>query len=322
MGRLRGRAAVVGAWSFSAGVALSSACFYEVPNLAVDAQGPDGESDARAADGGGHGNDASPNRCAEIADAGKDPNIGTGGGPPCNGDYASGASAPCPTRDRSFCNTMGQCGPCGDCTAPPGHPGPQCSRFERMCGAPCMSLTDCASDHFCDFLENQGGACVPKFGAGEPIGGLAGIVRGDGGGPPSCDALAAYGCLSGVGSLRDNGPCVCGKANGATCRSGAECAATTCASDGRCGARLGDLCSPRPPRSCRSTQCSPSCICVPACQADSDCGSTLSGKVCSTDPDVARCVDGCRTDGGNGCPFGQKCTATGGSLGVCADAGI
>src|SRR5262249_15984627 len=110
------------------------------------------------------------NRCAEVPDAGSKGNVGSGlpGAPPCNGDYASAATAPCPTRERGYCSTQGQCSSCGDCTLPPGHDGPQCSRLEGLCGASCLAFDGgCASDRYCDFIPNQFGACIPKRKNGE-----------------------------------------------------------------------------------------------------------------------------------------------------------
>ncbi len=53
-----------------------------------------------------------------------------------------------------------------------------------------------------------------------------------------------------------------------------------------------------------------------ACQTDADCGGATSGKVCD---DTHVCVDGCRGEGGNGCPDGQVCTSQDGNIGECVD---
>ncbi|MCC6559322.1 MAG: DUF11 domain-containing protein [Polyangiaceae bacterium] len=51
------------------------------------------------------------------------------------------------------------------------------------------------------------------------------------------------------------------------------------------------------------------------CQDDSDCGDVTSGQVC--DDATHTCVDGCRGEGGNGCPDGEICTSIDATIGVC-----
>ncbi len=55
---------------------------------------------------------------------------------------------------------------------------------------------------------------------------------------------------------------------------------------------------------------------IPECTMDGDCGDATSGKVCSA---AGNCVDGCRGQGGNGCPDGQMCTSTDTTIGTCED---
>jgi len=55
------------------------------------------------------------------------------------------------------------------------------------------------------------------------------------------------------------------------------------------------------------------------CSDDSDCGGPVSGLVC--DPALMLCTSGCRGEGGNGCPDGQVCTSTDGSIGDCVPDG-
>lgn len=51
------------------------------------------------------------------------------------------------------------------------------------------------------------------------------------------------------------------------------------------------------------------------CVVDSDCGSLTSGRVCDASKQV--CVDGCRGEGGNGCPTDLECTSKDTSIGHC-----
>ena len=53
------------------------------------------------------------------------------------------------------------------------------------------------------------------------------------------------------------------------------------------------------------------------CITDADCGAADSGLVC--DPNAEVCVEGCRFEGGNGCPDGKECTSTDSSIGSCID---
>ena len=53
------------------------------------------------------------------------------------------------------------------------------------------------------------------------------------------------------------------------------------------------------------------------CITDSDCGGPKSGFVCDTDTEV--CTEGCRGEGGNGCPDDKECTSKDSSIGLCID---
>ncbi len=55
------------------------------------------------------------------------------------------------------------------------------------------------------------------------------------------------------------------------------------------------------------------------CSRDADCGDVDSGFVC--DADSGYCTMGCRGQGGNGCPEGEICTSTDGSIGDCIPEG-
>jgi len=58
-------------------------------------------------------------------------------------------------------------------------------------------------------------------------------------------------------------------------------------------------------------------VCV-GCTTDPDCGNATSGRVCNDTSLV--CVDGCRGQGGNGCPSGKVCTSKTNDIGTCVDA--
>ncbi len=55
------------------------------------------------------------------------------------------------------------------------------------------------------------------------------------------------------------------------------------------------------------------------CASDDECGGANSGVVC--DDASGYCIAGCRGDGGNGCPDGETCTSTDGSIGDCVPDG-
>jgi fimbrial isopeptide formation D2 family protein/MYXO-CTERM domain-containing protein len=55
------------------------------------------------------------------------------------------------------------------------------------------------------------------------------------------------------------------------------------------------------------------------CLTDSDCGGPNSGKVCDAIPQT--CVDGCRGEGGNGCPVELECSSKDSSIGDCGPGG-
>ncbi len=60
-------------------------------------------------------------------------------------------------------------------------------------------------------------------------------------------------------------------------------------------------------------------IVPPECDEDSDCGGPTSGRVCDDTTEV--CIDGCRGEGGNGCPVELVCTSTDATIGQCVDPG-
>ena len=232
----------------------------------------------------------------------------------CNGDFGTNVSSPCAARQRGVCAPDGTCTSClrdSDCTRAPIHPGDTCSRTQHLCGSACLSVdAGCPDDTYCDFVPSQYGACVAKFANGEVIEAFSLDPS-----LPSCTEQGARYCLSGVGYGDVTTGCICGAPAGATCTKDGECVGDVCGTDGRCGSALGAACTGN--TSCRSGRCSESCRCVPSCSDDSDCGNARSGRVCSTDPSAAACIDGCRGMNGNDCPYGQSCTSTGPDIGTC-----
>ena len=52
------------------------------------------------------------------------------------------------------------------------------------------------------------------------------------------------------------------------------------------------------------------------CSQDSDCGGPNSGQICDA---TGQCAEGCRGEGGNGCPTGQECSSRDQTPGVCQE---
>jgi uncharacterized repeat protein (TIGR01451 family) len=83
------------------------------------------------------------------------------------------------------------------------------------------------------------------------------------------------------------------------------------------------LCTSMDAKACIGSKDGPQCVggmngavhC--GCFSDKDCGGAQSGLVC--DPKAEVCVDGCRGEGGNGCPSGQTCSSKDSSVGQCID---
>ncbi|MBK9001012.1 MAG: isopeptide-forming domain-containing fimbrial protein [Myxococcales bacterium] len=84
---------------------------------------------------------------------------------------------------------------------------------------------------------------------------------------------------------------------------------------GKCAA-----CTPGPNApECQNDPNGPVCLVNPepvcGCDTDDDCGGAQSGRICEND----KCVDGCRGEGGNGCPTGEQCSSTTAAPGVCGE---
>ncbi len=84
---------------------------------------------------------------------------------------------------------------------------------------------------------------------------------------------------------------------------------------GKCAA-----CTPGPNApECQNDPNGPVCLVNPepvcGCDTDDDCGGAQSGRICEND----KCVDGCRGEGGNGCPTGESCSSATAAPGVCGE---
>ncbi|MBI2391266.1 MAG: hypothetical protein HYV09_16880 [Deltaproteobacteria bacterium] len=163
------------------------------------------------------------------------------------------------------------------------------------CGK-CTSNADCAGAHAGPFCDTTTGGCGSSCTKDE-------------------DCLSAEWCNAGTCAAKlPNGTSI-PSAVGGSCTTlvGARvCSSGVCSTtDDKCGVPTGGTCGAG--TECRSTFCSGS-TCV-ACTADSHCGGTSSGMVCTGAP--LACASGCRATGGNGCPLGQICSSTGAEAGVC-----
>lgn len=79
------------------------------------------------------------------------------------------------------------------------------------------------------------------------------------------------------------------------------------------------LCTAMDASACLDSKDGPQCVgglhC--GCFQDSDCGGANSGIVC--DPMAEICVEGCKGEGGNGCPDGKECTSKDSTIGQCIE---
>jgi len=98
------------------------------------------------------------------------------------------------------------------------------------------------------------------------------------------------------------------------CLADGDCAAPfVCATDLRTCVE----CTPTNSSACRADVAGGRCLAGGACgcATDADCGASTSGRVC--DASLARCVPGCRGNGGNTCPTSLTCTSTTADIGHC-----
>ena len=112
-------------------------------------------------------------------------------------------------------------------------------------------------------------------------------------------------------ACQPNGTCgECSTTNTSACPSNAQACV-----GGKCQA-----CTPGPNAAeCVNDANGPVCLAklepVCGCDTDDDCGGPQSGRICEGD----KCIEGCRGEGGNGCPTGEQCSSQTSEPGVCGD---
>jgi uncharacterized repeat protein (TIGR01451 family)/MYXO-CTERM domain-containing protein len=142
---------------------------------------------------------------------------------------------------------------------------------------------------------------------------------------PHCD-VPTHTC---IGCQSDDD---CNNHSAPACQANGSCGQCSTSNDSLC---VGDqpvcetmsgtcvLCSGEDASACAGTPEGPQCVggmngavhC--GCFGDDDCGSAQSGMVC--DPSTEVCVEGCKGEGGNGCPTGRACTSQDSTVGACID---
>ena len=179
----------------------------------------------------------------------------------------------------------------------------------------------------CDGLDNDCNDQVDEgFGVGEAC--SAGMGECAAGGSLVCDGLDATVCDAVPGTPSDemcdgldnncDGTLDEGFDLGGTCMSGlGECAVmgvSVCDGQGAIGCDAvpnpsgAEVCGDDIDSDCDGNNDN-GCVCV----TDADCGASDSGQVC----DAQVCIDGCRGQGGNGCPAGLICTSQDDTVGQC-----
>ena len=154
----------------------------------------------------------------------------------------------------------------------------------------CDSDSECKGDKpHCDPVTHTCGDCTgdadckdPKLPACEPTGACGQCSKTNDAlctnDTPACDTMAGICVLCTLGAMGD---------------------ATSCKMDPNgpiCVAGMND-----------SVHC--------GCTKDGDCGGANSGKVCDSVPQL--CIEGCRGEGGNGCPDGLVCSSVDNTIGTC-----
>ncbi|HEX4405120.1 MAG TPA: MYXO-CTERM sorting domain-containing protein [Polyangia bacterium] len=233
----------------------------------------------------------------------------------CTGCVADGGPS-CPDPAHPVCQKTGPlAGACTECSATN---GAACVGLEPLCIV-ATGLCGCTTDVACGGATS-GFICSGPNGFCEP-----GCGPGHNGCPTNqtCSVTSGVGTCTTTTSCAADGDCAaplgrCDMTEGldrcVQCLVDTDCAAPfvcdtsmhTCAE-----------CTTANQSACRVDLSGGRCVAGGSCGCamDTDCGGATSGRIC--DPTSARCVPGCRTTGGNGCPASLVCTATGTAAGVC-----
>lgn len=189
------------------------------------------------------------------------------------------------------------CGCASDADCGPSTSGRICDGVTHRCVDGCARAAGrngCPADRFCTSNSAAAGTCTvgcdfdPDCAAmtGLPFCEGGGADGGTDGGGGHCVGCRGNGDCGGVTPICDPSRQICVECTAlshAACSPGG--AGAICLADGTCG-----------------------------CAVDADCGGASSGRIC--DSASHGCMPGCRS-GGNGCPSGLVCDATGGATGTC-----
>jgi uncharacterized repeat protein (TIGR01451 family)/MYXO-CTERM domain-containing protein len=240
--------------------------------------------------------------------------------PGCRGMNGNG----CPTGESctSMTSLIGACvnclvdADCGGLTS-----GIVCNAGSHTCQPGCRGMmlgNGCPTGDVCTSPNATIGACVQCTTDADCGGPMSGTV---------CNG-ATQTCQPGCRGMNGNG-CAAGQACTSLDSTIGNC--VQCTTDADCGGVMsGIVCD------AATSQCKPGCrgmngngcpagdtctsldstigTCV-QCAKDADCGGPTSGTVC--DAATSQCKPGCRGSGGNGCPTGDTCTSTDGTIGTC-----
>ena len=225
-------------------------------------------------------------------------------------------------------STDGSIGACVTCAADADCGGPEsgkvCEASTQICVDGCRGQggNGCPSSAVCTSMDGAVGACVDCIGDGDCGGPESGKICDDGTETcvDGCRGMGGNGCPADeictststtkgacVGCLGD-GDCG-GPESGKVCNDATETCVDGCRGEGGNGCPSGEVCS-------SDNTLVGECV---ECAADADCGGPTSGKVC--DATKRTCGEGCRGQGGNGCPEGQTCSSIDGDAGTCSITG-
>jgi hypothetical protein len=105
----------------------------------------------------------------------------------------------------------------------------------------------------------------------------------------------------------------------AACRTNSDCSGSTPVCEP--AKKVCVECTTSQASACTATGNGPVCLANEqcGCNVDADCGNATSGRICDLVMSH-KCITGCRTDNGNGCPPGLICTGAGFNPGQCVPA--